>query len=129
MTKLSITASSKMAGISRQTMYKRYINTNKISVEVVNGVKLIDTSELIRVFGELQPADVKDLQHTTSDNQQIDSVKDEIISMLKEQINEFKQREQENKEREKWLMDQLEKTTHLLEDKTVKKRKKFLGLF
>jgi hypothetical protein len=34
----------------------------------------------------------------------------------------------EAKEREEWLKLQLEKTTHLLEDKTVK-RKKFLGIF
>lgn len=40
-------------------MYNKYIKTGTISVEIVNGVKQIDTSELIRVFGNIQHLDNK----------------------------------------------------------------------
>ncbi|CDW87777.1 UNKNOWN [Stylonychia lemnae] len=129
MSKLSITAAAKAAGISRQTMYKKYINHGLISVETVNDIKQIDTSELLRVFGSLQPVDDDVLQPATEPSTAIDSAamaaKDELIAILKQQI-------EDNKEREKWLMQQLEKTTHLLENKAEekeKKRKKIFGLF
>ena len=57
----------------------------------------------------------------TLDNTTNTPDKDELIAVLKNQLAEAK-------EREEWLKLQLEKTTHLLEDKTVK-RKKFLGIF
>jgi hypothetical protein len=129
MSKLSITAAAKAVGISRQTMYKKYINHGLISVETVDDVKSIDTSELLRVFGRLQPIDESELQHATEHGTPVYNAevaaKDELIAILKQQI-------EDNKEREKWLMSQLEKTTHLLEDKTKekeKKRKKILGIF
>lgn len=129
MSKLSITAAAKAAGVSRQTMYKKYINHGLISVETINDIKQIDTSELLRVFGSLQPVDEPDLQPTTEQDTMIDNVaiaaKDELIAILKQQI-------EDNKEREKWLMQQLEKTTHLLEnkeEKAEKKRKKIFGIF
>lgn len=129
MSKLSITAAAKAVGISRQTMYKKYINHNLISVEVENDIKYIDTSELLRVFGRLQPIDENDLQPATGQGTAIYSAeisaKDELIAILKQQI-------EDNKEREKWLMSQLEKTTLLLEnkeEKTDKKRKKIFGIF
>lgn len=57
MSKVSITEASKLVKISRATMYKKYINTGIISVELVNGVKQIDVSELIRVFGVIHELD------------------------------------------------------------------------
>ena len=51
---VNITEAAKLAGISRTYLYKKYINTNKISVSVdAKGNKQIETSELLRVFGEL----------------------------------------------------------------------------
>lgn len=125
MSKVSITEASKLVNISRATMYNKYIKTGIISVESVNGVKQIDTSELIRVFGNIQHLDNKiDNAYTDLDNE-IDTTKDKIITILESQLSEAR-------DREKWLMLQLEKTTHLLENKREPdkpKRKKFLGIF
>ena len=54
MAKVSIAQAAKMVGISRTTMYRKFINSGSISVEAVaDGLKQIDTSELMRVFGTL----------------------------------------------------------------------------
>ncbi len=122
---MSITEASKLVNISRATMYNKYINTGIISVESVDGVKQIDISELIRVFGAIQQLGNKnDIINTDIDNK-IDTAKDKIITILESQLSEAR-------DREKWLMLQLEKTTHLLENKQEPekpKRKKLLGIF
>lgn len=125
MSKVSITEASKLVKISRTTMYKKYINTGIISVELVNGVKQIDVSELIRVFGVIHEVDSQVYTDKTDVDSEKDNQKDKIIALLESQLYEAK-------EREKWLMLQLEKTTHLLENKQPQekpKRKKFLGIF
>lgn len=62
---LSISDAAKQAGISRTTLYKKYIDTGVISVQRVNDQPRIDAAELIRVFGNLN-IDVK--QSLTQDN-------------------------------------------------------------
>ncbi len=55
MAKVTITEAAKLAGVSRVTMYRKYIKTGSISVEKDrDGKPQIDTSELIRVVGEIQ---------------------------------------------------------------------------
>jgi DNA-binding LacI/PurR family transcriptional regulator len=125
MSKVSITQAAKLAKISRSTLYNKYINTGMISVETVEDKKLIDMSELFRVFNNNITQDSNDTPiNTVADSveQAGNTAKDRIISLLEKQL-------QEAKEREEWLKAQLEKTTHLLEDKTVKPRKKIFGIF
>lgn len=125
MSKVSISQAAKLAKISRSTLYNKYINTGIISVETVEDKKLIDMSELFRVFNNNITQDNKDTQINTVANrveQAENTAKDKIISLLERQL-------QEAKEREEWLKAQLEKTTHLLEDKTPKPRKKLFGIF
>ena len=126
MSKVSITQAAKLAKISRSTLYNKYINTGMISVETVEDKKLIDMSELFRVFNNNLAQDSNDTQiNTVADSveQAENTAKDKIISLLERQL-------QEAKEREEWLKAQLEKTTHLLEDKTAKQpRKKLFGIF
>lgn len=125
MSKVSITQAAKLAKISRSTLYNKYINTGMISVETVEDKKLIDMSELFRVFNNNITQDSNDTPiNTVADSveQSGNTAKDKIISLLEKQL-------QEAKEREEWLKAQLEKTTHLLEDKTVKPRKKIFGIF
>ena len=125
MSKVSITQAAKLAKISRSTLYNKYINTGIISVETVEDKKLIDMSELFRVFNNNITQDSNDTPiNTVADSveQAGNTAKDKIISLLEKQL-------QEAKEREEWLKAQLEKTTHLLEDKTVKPRKKIFGIF
>lgn len=125
MSKVSISQAAKLAKISRSTLYNKYINTGIISVETIEDKKLIDMSELFRVFNNNISQDSDNVQYNTledSTTQADNTAKDRIISLLEKQLDEAR-------DREEWLKTQLEKTTHLLEDKTAKKRKRFLGIF
>jgi hypothetical protein len=53
--KVSISEAARLAGVSRQHLYKRFITPGALTVEK-DGEKppVIDTSELLRVFGELK---------------------------------------------------------------------------
>lgn len=127
MAKLSITQAAKMAGISRQTLYVKYINTGKISVEVVNDKKSIDTSEIIRIFNDvklLDALDGKELQPVTPENTSHD--KDKIIALLESQLIKAEEREERLNIQ---VTELLQQQTRILEDKTSKPRKKFLGIF
>lgn len=53
MAKVSISEAARLAGISRPTLYRR-IEAGEISVERDGDSVSVDTSELLRVFGELQ---------------------------------------------------------------------------
>lgn len=129
MSKVSITQAAKMAGISRSYLYRKYINTGKLSVLNEEDKKLIDVSELIRVFGNLHVDSEQGVDSEQSDTQQNNSSsqdKDKLIAYLERELTELKA---DAKQREEWFKQQLERATHLLEDKTAKKRKKFLGIF
>lgn len=133
MSRVSISQAIKMAGISRSHFYNKYINTGKISVITENDKKLIDVSELIRVFGNIQLEN--NIEHAV-DNSYNQEQQDNIVVLLEQQLAESKKRELEAKEREEWLktqIDELRQMQHrLLEDKTqqkTKKRRRFLGIF
>ena len=126
MAKLSITQAAKMAGISRQTLYVKYINTGSISIEVVNNKKVIDTSEIIRVFNDvkiLDKLDITELQAVTPKNTQTD--KDKIIALLESQLAKSEEREEKLNVQ---VSELLQQQTRLLELDS-KPRKKFLGIF
>lgn len=121
MSKVSISKAAKLAGVSRPHFYRKYINQGLISTEVIDDKPVIDIAELIRVFPNLKYDTDKSVLNETEHN----SATYEVIEILKEQLKA-------SHEREKWLMQQLEKTTHLLENKQPQetpKRKKFLGIF
>ena len=140
MSKVSISEAIRLSGISRSQFYTKYINKGIISVLIEDDKKLIDTSELIRVFGNVQLKNSTNEQFKTTENTEKTTEKDKIIKLLEQQLADFRTREQESairevqlrketQEREEWFRQQLDKTTHLLDDKTQKKRKKFLGVF
>lgn len=90
MAKVSISKAIKLSGVSRSTFYKSYINKGLISVEDERGKKRIDTSELIRVFGELVDHTPKDSATDTNPNniEQPNTTALEIeIKMLKDALN------------------------------------------
>jgi hypothetical protein len=129
MSKVSISEAIRMANVSRSHFYKKYINTGAISITHEGDKKLIDVSELIRVFGDIQVENSKKEQSGTTENSSKTQDTDKLISVLEKQLSEALAREKEALERENWLRGQLERTTALIEDKTPKKRKKILGLF
>lgn len=132
MKELSITEAAKLAGISRQHLYNKYINKGLISVLKENDKSYIELSELLRVFPNCKIDDNSNsqiLQVMTPQNIVIDKLidsKDELIKSLQQQLNDSKDREQ-------WLktkVDELQtQQNYLLENKTAKKKKKFLGIF
>ena len=51
---VNLSEAAKLAQISRVTLYKKYINTGKLSVTSdERGKPAVDTSELLRVFGKI----------------------------------------------------------------------------
>lgn len=132
MAKVSISEAIRMTGVSRSHFYNKYINKGLISVQVEDDKKLIDVSELIRVFGNVQVEDTNQEHIRTVENIKNISDKTKIIELLEQQLLESKQREIEAKSREEWLQKQInelrQQQNNLLENK-VMKRKKFLGIF
>ena len=128
MAKVTVTEAARLAGIARQHLYRAYINTGKMSIDKdFNGRPVVDTSELVRVFGELKGSfddDGKRHKETVEkaninmvSHNEIDA-KDEVIALLKQELEESKAREKEILEkadaRELWLRQQLERAQAVL---------------
>jgi hypothetical protein len=52
--KVNLTNACKMVGISRTTMYNKYVKSGVLSVQKIDKQVFIDVSELIRVFGNIK---------------------------------------------------------------------------
>jgi hypothetical protein len=132
MAKVSISEAIRMAGVSRSHFYNKYINKGLISVQVEDDKKLIDVSELIRVFGGIHVENSSKEHIRTVEHIESTPDKNKIIELLEQQLQESKQRENDAKNREAWLQQQIDDLkqyqNNLLENKLIK-RKKFLGIF
>ncbi len=111
---LSLSAAARTANVSRQTIHT-YINSSKIATKVDNkGNKVIDTAELLRVFGALQFDNdgftplIQSLTPDTVHPLQLenDALK-ATIELLRDQLFKTEQRELR-------LLDQVEKLTDSL---------------
>jgi|GEM_PF-1483404 len=115
MAKVSISEAARLAGISRQHLYKRYINSGALSVEKDGeNPPVIDTSELIRVFGELK---AEGQPVILSDN---DCALPTEIKTLRRELADRDVQLQEAREREAWLRQHISEMTgalRLLENK------------
>ena len=90
MAKLSISEAIRQSGVSRTTFYNRYISKGLISVSVEKGKKHIDSSELLRVFGEMKGGTTPDSPKNTESIQptQVRSTEvDTEIRLLKEALD------------------------------------------
>ena len=120
-TRFSVTDVAKLVKLSRQTLYRNYINKGVLSVTKKDGNTYIELVELLRVFPDVT-LDVSEVQHNVT---QGDTIGTAYLTRENELLrNQLRQAQ----DREEWLKAQLEKTTQLLENKTFK-RKKFLGFF
>ena len=105
MARLTVTEAIRQSGVSRSTFYAKYVKKGIISVNESNGSKYVDTSELLRVFGELK-GEVKSDSPDRSEyykvgQKDIDlAVQAEQIKSLREQLADFKEQLSESKERE-----------------------------
>lgn len=122
MSKLSVRDAAYRVGVTRQTLFK-YIRQGKVSATLGHdGQKQIDVTELIRVFGELQPdtvtsgdnSDRRPLSPTTANTatttalqMELERLKSQLqfkeaeLALAKERIDELKARELDAKHRER----------------------------
>ena len=105
---LTVTEAAKAAGVSRTTLYEK-IKAGELSR---NANKQIDTTELLRVFGELRTLD---LQQTSAERVQPDTsmstelldmvqAKDTELSELRSKLDDTEQRLSEQREAARALM-------------------------
>ena len=122
MAKLNLTQAAKAAGIARGTLYK-HIDEGKISCQLDDkGKRVIDTSELMRVYGEInqpeklderseeRPIERKETQEET----EITEVLRERISDLEKQVEDLRQDKEASNKRESELLDILKQQQTLL---------------
>lgn len=86
MAKVNLSKAALLAGKNRTTIW-RHINTGRLSIERDrDGNPMVDTSELIRVYGELRPeATPKKKNIQQQAKEKLDELVDEIKSMKKTQ--------------------------------------------
>lgn len=138
MAKLNLTKSAKSAGIARGTLYN-HIKQGKVSCEVnKEGKRVIDTSELMRVYGDLKNIKVSNErsrgrtieQSKTPKTSAIEQVLRERISDLQQQIENFKQDKETSSKREIELLGIVkQQQILLLPPETVSKNTKEVGFF
>ena len=128
MAKVSILAAAKLAGVSRANFYKSYVNTGVITVgKNVKGRPEIDTSEILRVFGEIKSV----AGETLGRHEEIHKVtlaKDSEDSALQVEVRMLREQLDEAKDREEWLKQKIDSLSSanilLLENKQPQQRKK-----
>jgi hypothetical protein len=131
MSLVTITEAATLVNKSTQTLY-RHIKTGKLSRESSG---LIQTAELIRVYGELKPIEKSQKQpsHNT-----LQSVSSDIVTLLQQQINKLEQDLRELKseglERERQAIDRERRLMALLENQattqtSIKPENNIGGLF
>lgn len=137
MPKHSISEAAKLAGVSRSHFYKKYIRPGVISIEKdKDDNPIIDTAEIMRVFGGIHGDTIKDvskIQTDTPENAHKNTALQTEIQLLREQLTAALDDKKWLQGKVDQLTGQLDATTRLLEHKTPpeqpQKRKKFLGIF
>lgn len=97
MAKLSISAAAKEWGVARSTIQRKIKQGDLSATSNTTGTKTIDTSELLRVFGESKGV-AKDMPHTTQSDRLIQDAlqaEKQLSESLKSEIG-FLRRMNEN---------------------------------
>jgi hypothetical protein len=116
---VNISKAAKLAGIGRDTLYKNYINKGKISTtRDERNRPMVDTSEILRVFGVLQSVG-------DTDKESVDTIQKPTLentphtppnlsaqlAQLQAENAQLRERLEEAKERESWQRGQIDKLT------------------
>ena len=118
--KYPLSKAAKLAGISRAQIYK-IAKSGKLSVELDGlGQKVIDASELYRVFPEAQSAETQETVANVSIRDDRTQTKDNdntvLVDVLQRQIQDLKaEREADRRERDR-LLGIIEGHARLLQD-------------
>ena len=115
MAKLNLTQAAKAAGIARGTLYKHIQLDDK-------GKRAIDTSELMRVYGEINQPETDDersaerpIEHKeTQEETEVMQVLRERIGGLEKQVEDLRQDKEASGKRESELIDILKQQQILL---------------
>lgn len=112
MSLLNLTAASRVAGVGRSTIV-RALKSGRLSATTnEQGERVIDTSELVRVFGPLKGNDYPHEQVVRQPFQAVDSHDSDMVSLLREQLaaalDREKQAIEQGRERETRLLTLLE---------------------
>jgi len=115
MAKVNISEAARMVGKSRSHLYEKYINTGAITVDSDReGRKVIDTSELIRVFGSLHIDDnTKDVREVNKGHIE-NNHNDMVVSALQSENEVLREYLRAREQEVAWLREQISKTTALL---------------
>jgi hypothetical protein len=116
MSKNNISQAAKMTGKTRTTIYKK-IKSGELSAELgEDGNRLIDTAELLRVFGELVTPDTVSMDvHTIhSETPQVTPLLERQISLLEAENKRLHEQIASDRREKERLLGLLEKQTLLL---------------
>ncbi len=137
MAKLNLTQAANAVGIARGTLYN-HIKKGKVSYELtLKGQKVIDTAELIRVYGELKNDEIPIERSRESSIEQNETPQTpEIIQTLRQrtqdleqQIEELRKDKEASRKREEELLSIIKQQQTLLLPPTTKKTGFFSRLF
>ena len=116
MPKLNISQAAKMTGKTRTTIYKK-IKSGELSAELgIDGNRLIDTAELLRVFGDLVTPDTVSMDvHTIQQiTLQVTPLLERQISLLEAENKRLHEQIEADRREKERLFGLLEKQTLLL---------------
>lgn len=127
---VSITEAARLVRKSRSTLYKTYIETGKLSVgqDSATGRPVVDTSELIRVFGAIytthatgHATDTKTHNATHDATPNATPPRDMAIDLLRQlvkskedQLAQAKEQLRAAQEREEWMRKQVDEMTGMM---------------
>lgn len=101
MAKLTISEAIKRAPVGRSQFYAKYVDGGLISISVdTNGKKYVESSELLRCFGEIKPIASDCPPKNSPDRIEkdtgglSDSSQSDIIELLKNQLEKAEKREE-----------------------------------
>lgn len=119
MAKVSISEAARLAGKSRSNLYAKYIKNGALTVEIDReNRKVIDTADLIRVFGSLSSKNSQEDSTEISKGQvertAEDSTKDSEMSALQAENKVLREYLAAKESEVIWLREQIGKTTALL---------------
>jgi len=116
MPKINISQAAKMTGKTRTTIYKK-IKSGELSAELgSDGNRLIDTAELLRVFGDLVTPDTvsMDVHGIQQETPQVTSLLERQISLLEAENQRLHEQIEADRREKERLFGLLEKQTLLL---------------
>jgi len=112
-TRITVTEAAKIAGISRTTMYKNYLNNGVISKSREDGKVYIDLSELARVFPGVKQNDDKNTQ-MNNENKLLDTIKD-----LEYRLKTAENANEQASKRESFYQQNIEKQQRTIDNLTL----------